>query len=90
MGGALVATLGTLAIKTLTDKVINPRLEELANSMLDKAGQPVSKPVTKPGAPKTRGGPYRCSSRRAEGRSGQTGSGQIRVGCACRTQSRSR
>lgn len=56
IGGALVATLGTLAVKTLTDKVINPRLEELANSMLDKAGQPVSKPATKPGAPKTEAG----------------------------------
>jgi hypothetical protein len=56
IGGALVATLGTLAIKTLTDKVINPRLEELANSMLDKAGQPVSKPAAKPGAPKAEAG----------------------------------
>ncbi|MDB5045850.1 MAG: hypothetical protein JWQ08_1900 [Deinococcus sp.] len=56
IGGALVATLGTLAVKTLTDKVINPRLEELANSMLDKAGQPVSKPAARPDAPKTEAG----------------------------------
>ncbi|MFB9993723.1 hypothetical protein ACFFLM_17315 [Deinococcus oregonensis] len=56
IGGALVATLGTLAVKTLTDKVINPRLEELANSMLDKAGQPVSRPAAQPGAPKTEAG----------------------------------
>lgn len=40
VGGALVATLGTLAVKTLMDKVITPRLETLADGLLDKAGQP--------------------------------------------------
>ncbi|MHA0041324.1 hypothetical protein [Deinococcus sp. PEB2-63] len=40
VGGALVATLGTLAMKTLMDKVITPRLETLADGLLDKAGQP--------------------------------------------------
>lgn len=39
VGGALVATLGTLAFKTLNDKVLTPKLEELANNMLDRAGQ---------------------------------------------------
>ncbi|ALW89215.1 hypothetical protein [Deinococcus actinosclerus] len=40
VGGALVATLGTLAVKTLMDKVITPRLETLADGLLDKAGHP--------------------------------------------------
>ncbi|MFD1730909.1 hypothetical protein ACFSC4_07180 [Deinococcus malanensis] len=40
MGGALVATLGTLAIRTLTQKVLTPKLEQLSDSMLHKAGQP--------------------------------------------------
>ncbi|GGB79869.1 hypothetical protein [Deinococcus soli (ex Cha et al. 2016)] len=40
VGGALVATLGTLAVKTLMDKVITPRLETFADGLLDKAGQP--------------------------------------------------
>ncbi|WP_221088336.1 hypothetical protein [Deinococcus aquaedulcis] len=40
VGGALVATLGTLAVKTLTDKVIAPRLETLAESLMARAGQP--------------------------------------------------
>ncbi len=39
VGGALVATLGTLAVKTLTDRVLAPKLEELANSLLEKAGE---------------------------------------------------
>ncbi|WP_309572216.1 hypothetical protein [Deinococcus sp.] len=38
IGGALVATLGTLALKTLTDRIITPRLEGLAESLLDKSG----------------------------------------------------
>lgn len=42
VGGALVATLGTLAVKLLTDKVVAPRLEEVASNLLDKAGQPKS------------------------------------------------
>ncbi|NTX99735.1 hypothetical protein [Deinococcus sp. JMULE3] len=40
VGGALVATLGTLAVKTLMDKVVTPRLETFADNLLDKAGQP--------------------------------------------------
>jgi hypothetical protein len=40
IGGALVATLGTLAVKTLTDRVLTPRLEGLADSLLDRAGTP--------------------------------------------------
>nr|WP_221269847.1 hypothetical protein [Deinococcus budaensis] len=39
VGGALVATLGTLAFKALNDKVLTPKLEEIANNMLDRAGQ---------------------------------------------------
>ncbi|ACO46570.1 hypothetical protein DEDE109153_07350 [Deinococcus deserti] len=40
VSGALVATLGTLAIRSLTEKVLTPKLEELSGSMLQKAGQP--------------------------------------------------
>lgn len=39
VGGALIATLGTLAVKTLTERVITPKLEELSSSLLEKAGQ---------------------------------------------------
>ncbi|GGS18491.1 hypothetical protein [Deinococcus knuensis] len=39
VGGALVATLGTLAFKTVMDRVITPRLEELADNLLEKSGQ---------------------------------------------------
>ncbi len=39
IGGALVATLGTLAVKTLTERVITPRLEQFSTSLLDRAGQ---------------------------------------------------
>ncbi|MEF2278892.1 hypothetical protein V3W47_11340 [Deinococcus sp. YIM 134068] len=39
VGGALVATLGTLAFKALQDRVITPRLEELANNLMERAGQ---------------------------------------------------
>ncbi|MFC4637374.1 hypothetical protein [Deinococcus hohokamensis] len=42
VGGALVATLGTLAVRTLTERVITPKLEELAGSMQHKASQPKS------------------------------------------------
>ncbi|MVN89204.1 hypothetical protein GO986_20935 [Deinococcus sp. HMF7620] len=38
-GGALMATIGTLAFKTLTDRVIAPRLESLADRLLTQAGQ---------------------------------------------------
>ncbi|WP_288482495.1 hypothetical protein [uncultured Deinococcus sp.] len=39
VGGALAATLATLAVKTLTDRVLSPKLEQLASGMLEKAGQ---------------------------------------------------
>lgn len=39
VGGALVATLGTLAVRMLTDKVLAPKLEEVASGLLAKAGQ---------------------------------------------------
>lgn len=39
VGGALVATLGTLAVRTLTERVIKPRLEEMASQMLERSGQ---------------------------------------------------
>jgi len=42
VGGALVATLGTLAVRMLTAKVLAPKLEQVANGLLDKAGQPKS------------------------------------------------
>lgn len=43
MGGALVATLGTLAFKMVMDKVVTPKLEEMADKMMDKAGQPTGR-----------------------------------------------
>lgn len=47
IGGALIATLGTLAVKTLTERVLTPKLEELSNNLLEKAGQaPSSAPKT--------------------------------------------
>ncbi|GGL67842.1 hypothetical protein GCM10010840_02260 [Deinococcus aerolatus] len=39
VGGALVATLGTLAIRTLSDRMLTPKLEQLANNMLEKSGE---------------------------------------------------
>lgn len=54
VGGALVATLGTLAFKTLNDKVLTPKLEELANNMLDRAGQQPGPAGAKSGAPTPR------------------------------------
>ncbi|KQQ99395.1 hypothetical protein [Deinococcus sp. Leaf326] len=39
VGGALAATLATLAVKTLTDRVLSPKLEEIASGLLEKAGQ---------------------------------------------------
>lgn len=38
LGSALLATVGTLAVKTLTERVITPKLEALSNSLLDRAG----------------------------------------------------
>lgn len=49
VGGALAATLATLAVKTLTDRVLAPKLEQIANGLLEKAGQapePSARPVT--------------------------------------------
>lgn len=39
VGGALVATLSTLAFRALNDRVLTPKLEELAGNLMDKAGQ---------------------------------------------------
>ncbi|GMA16780.1 hypothetical protein E5F05_16685 [Deinococcus metallilatus] len=39
VGGALVATLTTLGIKVLNDRVLTPKLEEFAHGLLDRAGQ---------------------------------------------------
>lgn len=39
VGGALAATLATLAVKTLTDRVLSPKLEQIASGLLEKAGQ---------------------------------------------------
>ena len=45
VGGALVATLSTLAFKVLNDRVIKPKLEEMASNLLERAGQaPDGKP----------------------------------------------
>ncbi|CAM3399806.1 DUF3618 domain-containing protein [Deinococcus saxicola] len=49
VGGALVATLGTLAVKTLSDRVLAPKLEQIAQNMLEKSGKD-----SKPGAPRPR------------------------------------
>ncbi|WP_291422974.1 hypothetical protein [Deinococcus sp.] len=50
--GALVATLVTFAFKTVMEKVVSPKLEEVASGLLDKAGQPQSKSSALPAAPK--------------------------------------
>lgn len=39
IGGALVATLTTLAFKTLNERVLTPKLEEIAGGLMEKAGQ---------------------------------------------------
>ncbi len=54
VGGALLVTLGTLAVKTLTDKVIAPKIEEFAAGLIAKAGAPkaASSDKIKPTAPK--------------------------------------
>ncbi|MFT2720180.1 hypothetical protein ACMT4L_09275 [Deinococcus sp. A31D244] len=49
VGGALVATLGTLAFKTVMDRVVTPRLEQFADNLLEKSGQ--SAGSGKPAAP---------------------------------------
>ncbi|WP_295819058.1 hypothetical protein [uncultured Deinococcus sp.] len=50
IGGALVATLGTLAVKTLTDRVITPRLEGYASSLLERSGTAATPARTTPAA----------------------------------------
>ncbi|WP_420596775.1 hypothetical protein [Deinococcus sp.] len=40
IGGALLATLGTLAFKIVQDRFIVPKLEELAQNLNSQAGQP--------------------------------------------------
>ncbi|MDV6374510.1 hypothetical protein [Deinococcus arenicola] len=39
VGGALLATAGTLAFKLLNDRVLAPKLEEMAQSLLEKSGE---------------------------------------------------
>ncbi|MPY66000.1 hypothetical protein F8S09_04720 [Deinococcus sp. SDU3-2] len=39
VGGALVATLTTLAFKALNERVLTPKLEEIAGGLMEKAGQ---------------------------------------------------
>lgn len=39
IGGALVATLTTLAFKALNERVLTPKLEEIAGGLMEKAGQ---------------------------------------------------
>lgn len=39
VGGALVATLTTLAFRTLNERVLTPKLEEIAGGLMEKAGQ---------------------------------------------------
>ncbi|KEF35211.1 hypothetical protein RDMS_02910 [Deinococcus sp. RL] len=39
VGGALVATVATLAFKALNERVLTPKLEELAGELMQKAGQ---------------------------------------------------
>lgn len=50
VGGALLATLGTLAVKTLSDRVLAPKLEEIANNLLEKAGEDPRSGATSPKA----------------------------------------
>lgn len=52
IGGALIATLGTLAVKTLTERVITPKLEELSSGLLVKAGQAPKETATPSAAPR--------------------------------------
>ena len=44
IGGALIATLGTLAFKVLQDRYIVPKLEELAQNIGNPNGEPSSQP----------------------------------------------
>ncbi|WP_027459324.1 hypothetical protein [Deinococcus murrayi] len=57
VGGALVATVATLAFKALNERVLTPKLEELAGELMQKAGQApkgtgtVTKAPARPPAP---------------------------------------
>lgn len=52
VGGALMATVTTLAFRVLNDKVLTPRLEGMAQNLLDRAGQDSGqKTAQKPAAP---------------------------------------
>ncbi|EYB68785.1 hypothetical protein DEIPH_ctg017orf0143 [Deinococcus phoenicis] len=67
VGGALVATLSTLAVKTLSDRVITPKLEEIAGGLLDRAGQEASrKPAGQKTQPPSSGQPAASWSLRGE------------------------
>lgn len=62
VGGALLATAGTLAFKLLNDRVLAPKLEEIAQNLLEKSGEaPKSGPTqsgptqSKPAQPKQMG-----------------------------------
>ena len=58
VGGALLATLGTLAIRTLSDRVLAPKLEEIANNLLEKAGEePKSKTAPSKAKERSSAGP---------------------------------
>ena len=52
IGGALLATLGTLAFKIVQDRLIVPKLEELAQNLNSQAGQPGTPRKPKPNKPK--------------------------------------
>lgn len=46
VGGALVATLTTLGIKVLNDRLLTPKLEEITHHLLERAGQEGPRPST--------------------------------------------
>jgi hypothetical protein len=69
VGGALMATVTTLAFRVLNDKVLTPRLEGMAQNLLDRAGQDSGqKSAPKPAAPRPVG-----SSRSAPAPAGSSG-----------------
>lgn len=74
VGGALVATVTTLAFKVLNDKVLTPRLEGMAQNLLERAGQDSGpsgqRGSQKPGAART---PSRQQSGTSQASTGQVG-----------------
>lgn len=48
IGGALLATAATLAFKVLQDRVIAPRLEGLADQLMNRVDERQGKPATRP------------------------------------------